>query len=50
MWRQAAAQVHPLDLPEFGIREDRCKLQGMVKGEGDTGGLEIKKSEFHNTL
>jgi hypothetical protein len=29
---QAATQVHPLDLLELGIREDRCELQGMVEG------------------
>ena len=50
MGRQAAAQIHPLDLPELGIREDRCELQGMVEGRRRAGGLEIEKCKVHKLL
>jgi hypothetical protein len=50
MWCQAATQVHALDLPELRIREDGRKLQGVIEGRRDAGGLEIKKCKLHDAL
>jgi hypothetical protein len=45
--RQTAAQVHPLDLPEFGMGKDGHEWQEMDKGKRSAGGFKIEKGRFH---
>jgi hypothetical protein len=37
--RDAAAQIYPLELPEFAIRQNGRELQGLIEGGRDAGGL-----------
>ena len=47
MRRNAAAQIDPLDLPEFTIRQDGRELQRLVKGGRDASCFEIVEGKVH---
>jgi len=42
-----ATQINPLDLPEFVVRQNGGKLQGLIEGRRKAGGFEIVKGKIH---
>lgn len=47
LWRDPAAQVDPLDLPECVIRQNGGEVQWLVEGGRDAGGFKIIKRKSH---
>lgn len=45
--RDTATQIDPLDLPEFTVRQNGGKLQGLIEGGRGTGGFKVVERKSH---